>query len=196
MTASEVLEVVLRDEVFYRSSGGGVTASGGEPLAHPPFLRELFALAGDHGIHRAVETCGHVPWENFETVRSCTDLFLYDVKHMDPAVHLRHTGSDNSLALGNLARLDGLGAGIVVRVPLIPSFNDRVEDVRAIARFALSLETRPAVQLIPYHLLGRSKYRHLEREYPMEGRGPVPREKIERLLEAARSVNPGTTLEA
>ena len=187
MTASEALAAVLKDEVFYRNSGGGVTASGGEPLLRPAFIRELFEMAGAHGIHRAIETCGHVPWESVETVLPFTDLFLYDLKHMDPGVHLRFTAMGNSLILDNLGRLDESGAEIVVRVPLIPAFNDGVEDVRAIARFTMSLKSRPGIELLPYHVLGRSKYHHLVKEYPMETLG--------RLTEAAREINPNTTLE-
>jgi len=195
MTALEALDAVLKDEVFYRNSGGGVTASGGEPLLRPVFVRELFEMAGAHGIHRAIETCGHVPWESVETVLPFTDLFLYDLKHMDPGVHLRFTAMGNSLILDNLGRLDESGAGIVVRVPLIPAFNDRVEDARAFARFTMSLKSRPAIELLPYHVLGRSKYHHLEKEYPMEGHGLLPMETLERLLHAAREINPNTTLE-
>lgn len=196
MTAAEVLDVVLKDEVFYRNSGGGVTASGGEPLLRPEFVRELFDRAGAQGIHRAIETCGRVPWENIETVLPFTDLFLYDLKHTDPDVHRRFTGTGNSLILENLGRLDGRGARLVVRVPLIPSFNDRTEDVRAIAAFTSSLRSAPGIELLPYHVLGRSKYHHLEKEYPMEGHGLLPAETLERLLEAARDINPNTTLEA
>jgi pyruvate formate lyase activating enzyme len=195
MTTTEVLEAVLKDEVFYRNSGGGVTASGGEPLLRPEFVGELFEKAGVHGIHRAIETCGHVPWENIETVLPFTDLFLYDLKHTDPEVHMRFTGKGNSLILENLGRLDERGARLVVRVPLIPSFNDRAEDVRAIAAFTSSLRSAPGIELLPYHVLGRSKYHHLEKEYPMEGHGLLPAETLERLLEAARAVNPNTTLE-
>ena len=195
MTALEALDAVLKDEVFYRNSGGGVTASGGEPLLRPVFVRELFEMAGAHGIHRAIETCGHVPWESVETVLPFTDLFLYDLKHMDPGVHLRFTAMGNSLILDNLGRLDESGAEIVVRVPLIPAFNDRVGDVRAIARFTMSLKSRPGIELLPYHVLGRSKYHHLEKEYPMEGHGLLPMETLERLVSAAREINPNTTLE-
>jgi pyruvate formate lyase activating enzyme len=195
MTALEALDAVLKDEVFYRNSGGGVTASGGEPLLSPGFVRELFETAGNHGIHRAIETCGHVPWESVETVLPFTDLFLYDLKHMGPGAHMRYTGAGNDLILENLRRLDGSGATIVVRVPLIPAFNDREEDVRAIARFTMGLNSRPGVELLPYHVLGRSKYRHLGKEYPMEGHGLLPVETLERLLHAAREINPNTTLE-
>jgi pyruvate formate lyase activating enzyme len=195
MTASEALEAVLKDEVFYRNSGGGVTASGGEPLFSPGFVRELFETAGNHGIHRAIETCGHVPWESFENILPFTDLFLYDLKHMDPGVHLRFTGMGNALILGNLRRLDESGAGIVVRIPLIPAFNDKVEDVRAIARFTMSLKNSPGIELLPYHVLGRSKYHHLEKEYPMEGHGLLPMDTLSRLVNAAREINPNTTLE-
>ena len=162
MTALEALDAVLKDELFYRNSGGGVTASGGEPLLRPVFVRELFEMAGAHGIHRAIETCGHVPWESVETVLPFTDLFLYDLKHIDPGVHLRFTAMGNSLILDNLGRLDESGAGI---------------------------------ELLPYHVLGRSKYHHLEKEYPMEGHGLLPMKTLERLLSASREINPNTTLE-
>jgi pyruvate formate lyase activating enzyme len=195
MQADEVAEEVLKDEVFFRNSGGGVTVSGGSPLIYPDFVKALFENLVKHGIHTAVETCGAVPWEHFEKVFGCTSLFLYDVKHMSSEIHEKYTGRGNQLTLENLQKLDQAGAHIIVRVPVIPTFNNNVDDIAAIARFTMELSTKPAVHLLPYHTLGRSKYLHLQREYPLERQGLLLVQDLEELEKTAREINPRTTLE-
>ena len=195
MYANEVAEEVLKDEVFFRNSGGGVTVSGGSPLIYPDFVRELFEIMSLHGIHRAAETCGAVTWSSFEKVLDHTSLFLYDVKHMNSKMHKKFTGRDNELILENLKKLDQRGASIIIRVPVIPTFNDNTDDIADIARFAMELCTKPAIQLLPYHTLGRSKYIHLEREYPLERQGLLRVQVLEELKKTAVEINPRTSLE-
>ena len=169
MTAEEVFAKVRRDRIFYESSGGGVTVSGGEPLTRPDFVSALFSLCRGDGIHTCVETCGCVPAENVEAVRDLTDLFYFDLKLMDPEEHARHTGHDNALILENARRLAATGANILFRQPIIPSVNDTERNVAATAAFILSLG-RPDVslQLMPYHRLGSSKYAALDMPYTLE----------------------------
>ena len=195
MDVGHVVDEVLKDEIFYRNSGGGVTVSGGSPLVYPDFVAELFRTLKDHAVHTAVETCGAVPWSHFEKVLGLTDLFLYDLKHMDSEIHEAHTGSRNERILENLTRLDGTGVEIIVRIPVIPSFNDTRESIAAIAGFTMTLSSKPPVQLLPYHTLGRSKYHHLEREYPLERQGLLLVSALEDLERTAREINPRTTLE-
>jgi pyruvate formate lyase activating enzyme len=127
----------------------------------------LLTLARAAGIATAMETSGHAPWEVFELLAPLIDLFLYDVKHMDSEIHRRHTGVDNGRILENLRRLSAHGAGIRVRVPLIPGFNADGESVAAIARFVRGLPGEvQGVDLLPYHSMGRAKYEALGREYP------------------------------
>jgi pyruvate formate lyase activating enzyme len=169
MTVEEVLSIVVRDEVFYRHSQGGVTASGGEPLLHAQFLAALFGCCASRGINTAVETCGNVPWERFEQILRVTDLFLYDLKHMDLEKHRKYTGVPNTLILDNLRALGRSGKEIVVRVPFVPGFNDTLAEIAAIADFVSSLGGTREMHLLPFHRLGISKYRKLEREYPANG---------------------------
>ena len=195
MTAAKVAEEVLKDEVFFRNSGGGVTVSGGSPLVHPDFVRELFEILVMHGIHTAVETCAAIRWSSFEKVRGLTSLFLCDVKHMNSKVHEDFTGKGNELILENIRKLDQAGADIIIRVPIIPTFNDNNDDIAAIARFTMELSSKPPVHLLPYHTLGRSKYHHLEREYPLERQGMLLVQALEELEQTAYEINPRTTLE-
>ena len=169
MTAEAVFDKVRRDRIFYESSGGGVTVSGGEPLTHPDFVAALFSLCRADGISTCAETCGCVPPENVEAVRALTDLFLFDLKLMDPEEHARQTGLDNSLILENARSLAAAGARILFRQPVIPGVNDTEENAAATAAFIRSLG-RPDIrlQLMPYHRMGTSKYAALDMPYALE----------------------------
>lgn len=157
MTAEEVLAEVLRDEPFYRTSGGGLTITGGDPLFHPAFTLRLLQLAKEKGLHTCLETSGCAPWETVKALAPCTDLFLWDVKETDPALHRQYTGADNGLILDNLRRLDALGAQIVLRCPVIPGYNDRSDHFASIAALANSLQHVQRIDVEPYHPLGESK---------------------------------------
>jgi pyruvate formate lyase activating enzyme len=168
MTADEVLAAVERDRVFYEESGGGVTVSGGEPLAQPEFLAELLCGCRARGLHAAVDTCGHAPWETLDRIRPLTDLFLYDLKLLDDERHRRYTGVSNALGLENLRALAAAGHDILLRVPLIPGVNDDAESVRQIGAFVTGLARPLPLEILPYHALGAAKYARLGREYRME----------------------------
>ena len=168
-TAAEVFDKVRRDKIFYESSGGGVTVSGGEPLTHADFVAELFRLCRGEGIDTCIETCGCVPQSAFEKVLPLTDHFYFDLKLMNGEKHREYTGMDNMQILANASFLAGQGADILFRRPLIPGVNDGEADIRATADFIRSLG-RPELrlQLIPYHRLGVSKYAALDIPYAME----------------------------
>ncbi len=168
VTADEVVGEVLRDAPFFANSGGGVTLGGGEPMAQPDFARAILTRCRAQGIHTAVETCGHVPWLAIGRVLPWTDLFLYDVKHLDAARHRRETGGEVGLVLANLERLVAAGASVIARVPVVPGFNDNPESILAIARLVASLRIEP-LHLLPYHRLGQGKYRLLGRDYLFTG---------------------------
>lgn len=167
-SARRLLEEIAKDRVVFRNSGGGVTLSGGEPLLHPAFVAELFRGCRQQGIHTAVETCGAVPWGHFEQVLPVTDLFLYDLKLIDPAKHERWTGAGNLAILGNARALAAGGRRLVVRVPLIPGVNDDEAEFRAIARFAAGLPGVGELHILPFHQVGSSKYDLVGREYELE----------------------------
>ena len=160
----ELLDVVLADRAFYESSGGGVTFSGGECLLYPDFLQELLQRCKENGLHTAVDTAGHVPFERLERVLPYTDLFLYDIKSMDPEVHRQYVGADNALILQNLATLLQRGAKVWIRVPLIAGVNDSEAQILAIAEFLQKNGLPERVELLPYHALGESKAQALGRQ--------------------------------
>ena len=164
---NRLLEIASRDLLFYKTSGGGVTVSGGEPLLQPEFVNEFCACLRSRGIHTAVDTAGNVPWEIIKRASDRTDLILYDVKAITPELHMRVTGSDNSQILHNLQRLCALGISPVIRVPVIPGINTG-EEMARIADFLDGLKGTLTVELLPYHRFGVHKYHQLGVKYPLE----------------------------
>lgn len=160
----DIIEEVLRDRVFYKNSGGGITLSGGEPFAQPDFTLEILRQAKDSLLHTCVETCGYVSRETLEKSVSLVDLYLFDYKETDPEKHRLYTGVDNALIISNLKYLSGAGKKIVLRCPIIPSFNDNEMHFDAIADIANGLEGIIKVEIEPYHDLGLSKYEGLGKE--------------------------------
>ena len=162
MTVEDVMNQVRRDKAFYDNSGGGLTVSGGEPLAHFEFTRELLAVAKADGIHTAVETSGFAPRGRIEALLPLVDLWLWDVK-APPSLHEKLVGCPAESILDNLAFIAARGAAIVLRCPLVPNVNDSDESLANIAHLA---ETTPGVRRIdiePYHPLGEEKSRRLGR---------------------------------
>lgn len=157
MTGEEVIKEVLKDRIFYENSGGGITLSGGEPMAQFSFTRELLVLAKKENLHTAMESCGFAPRENYAQILPFTDLFLFDIKSMDEAKHIKFTGQSNALILENLRFLDENGARIRLRCPLIPTLNDSEEELIKTARLANSLKNVEGIDVEPYHPLGVSK---------------------------------------
>ncbi|MDI9471203.1 MAG: glycyl-radical enzyme activating protein [Bacillota bacterium] len=170
----ELLDLVERDLSFYERSGGGVTLSGGEPLLQADFAAALLEGCRARGLGTAVETAGAVPWAAFERLLELVDLWLFDLKLMDPGRHREATGRDNAEIHANLERLAPLARALRVRVPLLPGLNDTEAEREAMAAFVAGLG-RPAgasaieVQPMPYHELGAGKYESLGLEY--KGRG-------------------------
>jgi pyruvate formate lyase activating enzyme len=180
VTVEEVLAEVTRDALYFEASGGGMTLSGGEPLIQPDFAYELLRRykREEKGRHTAVETCGFVEWPVIAYLAPEVDLFLYDVKHLDPAEHLRLTGQSNELILDNARRLAASGHGLVIRLPLIEGCNDRRDHLEALADFTLSLPGVRRIDLLPYHRLGEPKYRRLGKHYALEGQASLGRERV------------------
>ena len=159
-TADEVLDVVLRDLPFYKSTGG-MTCSGGEPLLQYEFAAELLEKAKSKGIHTAVDTAGNVAFERFEKVMPYTDLFLFDLKCSDDAAHMKATGAGVSLIHENLRRLSEAGATVWVRVPVIPTINNTAHEMLKIADLVKPLDGVRLVELLSFHKLGGGKYESL-----------------------------------
>lgn len=195
MSVAEVMAEVERDRLFYDQSGGGMTVSGGEPLMQPQFLLELLREAGRVDIHRALDTTGFAQTSLLLKVAQETDLFLYDLKQMDPESHRLYTGVSNELILHNLRALAEAGAAINVRIPLIPGVNDDVANLEATGAFLAALPGNLSVNVLPYHKTGLEKFRRMGIEYRMaETEEPSP-EAVEsarnRLLSFGLAVNTG-----
>jgi pyruvate formate lyase activating enzyme len=171
MTVTEVLSEVSRDRLVYEESGGGVTISGGEPLAQPVFLRELLAGCRRLGIPAAIDTCGYAPREDLLEAAALADLVLYDLKGLDEARHLDRTGVSLRPILENLKALAAIHPRVHLRIPLIPGYNDDPSELEGMAQYAEELRGPSAgasrgiraVSLLPYHRLGEDKRTRLGR---------------------------------
>lgn len=181
LTPEQVVAEALKDEHFYRNSGGGVTFSGGEPLAQLPFLLECLRQCRRHRLHTAVETCGYAGWAAIQAVSKTVDLFLFDLKHMDSETHRRLTGVPNELILDNFEGLVRQGSQLVARVPVIPGLNDDKMHLDAMADFLVRTKPGLRVDLLPYHRLGRSKYHRLGSPYVLEDLQPPAPERMEEI---------------
>lgn len=161
MAVTEVLAEVEKDRVFYDESNGGLTLSGGEPLAQRVFAAALLEQARGRGIHTCVETCGCVPPDALRAVMADVDLFLFDWKESDPERHKACTGQDNALILDNLRMLDEAGCPIILRCPIVPGVNLRDGHLQGIAALAKSLAHCRAVHVMGHHALGEGKRERL-----------------------------------
>jgi pyruvate formate lyase activating enzyme len=169
MTVAEVVAEINEDTLFYDESHGGVTFSGGEPLMQPSFLIELLTACGDLDLHRTVDTCGYAETSTLLKAAAHTDLFLYDLKHMDPAKHYRYTGVSNDKILNNLKCLSLQGAAIIIRLPLIPGLNSDAENIERTGAFISSLDGVNQVNILPYHRAAEVKYKNFGLQYETAG---------------------------
>lgn len=161
-TVDEVIRTVCKDEVFYRESGGGMTLSGGEPLLQFDFSLALLRAAKEHGLHTAIETCGYTQ-QDIAALHPYTDLWLYDIKVFPEEEHIQYTGVSNQRIFENLQRLNDLGANIILRCPIIPDVNLHTAHFEALAALATKLDRVFEIHLEPYHPLGMSKAKQLDR---------------------------------
>jgi pyruvate formate lyase activating enzyme len=205
-TDDEVVAEVLRDRVFYETSGGGVTLSGGEPALQPDFSRGILAKCKAEGLHTAIETCGNVPWGHIETLLPFTDLVMMDLKHVDTKKHRAATGAGNERILANARQLAQTRKPLVFRTPVVPGVNDTPAEIEAIAAFVRELVALRALasngngpaeiswELLPFHRLAADKYRSLGLDYRAQSLNPPPKDQMAALAEAARSA--GVTVRA
>lgn len=177
MSVSEVVGKVMRNNIFFQASGGGVTFSGGEATFQTEFFNKLVREFYDLGIHLALETSGFFEWDEVAESLALMDHIFYDLKLMDSARHLELTGQDNSLILENFRRLASLGVEVVVRIPVISGVNEDEANIEATALFVSEVFPRAAIELLPYHAYGSYKYEALNLgsrlyafETPDEGR--------------------------
>ncbi len=175
VTSQEAADILLEDRAFYQTSGGGITLSGGEPLLQPDFTAEVLRLMKQEGIHTAVDTCGLASQKTLEKMIPYTDLFLYDIKAIDPDVHRSLTGQDNAQILQNLAFLMREKKQVEIRIPYIPGMND--QEIPAMGRFLRDLDFDLPIRVLPYHPYAASKYTAIGRTYTMPDiKRPAPQE--------------------
>ena len=166
-TVDDVWKVVRRDRDYYEESGGGVTASGGEPLAQADFVVEIFSKLHEEGIHTCLDTTGFASKETLDKVLPLTDLVLFDLKHMDSKKHEEVVGVPTEPIHENLRRIVDAGVEVTIRIPYIPGFNDDDENMKATAEFVKEVAPNSKVNILPYHEYGRNKYESVGMEYAM-----------------------------
>ena len=187
-TPEALLAELQKDAVFYETSGGGVTLSGGEPMAQAEFVTELCKLVDGAGLHLALDTCGAAPWAAYEALLPYLDLVLYDLKIRDPGRHRAATGADNAQILDNARRLAAAGMPLWIRTPLIPGYTAGEDNLTALAAFIH--DELPTVQrwdLLAYTNLGEPKYRRLDRPYALAGTPLPARAEVEALHALAQA---------
>jgi pyruvate formate lyase activating enzyme len=178
MEVDRLVETLLRDAHFYEESGGGVTFSGGEPLMQVEGLLQLLEACKMHGIHTCVDTSGYASWEQFERIVPLTDLFLFDLKNMDPELHRKYTGMDNGPILSNADKLLEKGATLIFRIPVIPGINTTSTEVTGMVSFLKERAKKMSeVHLLPYHRIAENKYRRLQMEQDLAD-VPEPDERM------------------
>ncbi len=183
VTVREVLAEAQKDKPYYARSGGGLTLSGGEAFCQPDFAFALLKAAHDEGYNTAVETAGFYPFKNIEKSLPYIDNVLMDIKCVNSEKHKEFIGRPNELILENAKKISAAAKNMVVRVPVIPGFNDSEEEILRIARFAASLQNVKEVHLLPYHRLGSDKYAGLGRQYLLEAIEPPGAAKMNYLKE-------------
>ena len=186
---AQVVHAIEKDEVFYFRSGGGVTLSGGEPTAQPEFAQAILAACNQRAIHTAMETCGHVSWSVFEPLLRRLDLVYIDIKHSDADLHAQLTGVPNDVILENLRRVDARcrHTRLIVRVPVIPGFNDDVKTIEAIGALGRQLDRLERIELLPFHRYGSHVYAALGKPYAFEGANLIEAGHLQKLAHIIRS---------
>jgi glycyl-radical enzyme activating protein len=166
-TVAEVMEIVLRDRIFYEQSGGGLTITGGEPMLQAEFTLALLQAARAEGLHTCLDTSGWASRRAFKQVLPYVDLFLFDYKATDPTSHQKLTGVSNELILSNFDFLARQGASIRLRCPLIPGINDTREHLQGIVRLHQRYPSLDGIDLMAYHNIGNAKYERYGLENPL-----------------------------
>jgi len=183
-SVDNLVDIAIKERVFFEHSGGGVTFSGGEPMMQHEFLKASLAAMREAGIHTVVDTSGMASENQFREIIPLTSLFLYDIKFVDDEKHSRYTGASNRQILNNYSYLIGSGARMITRIPVIPGFNDDDSSIRDIREFiGINLASNMiGVDLLPFHRIGSSKYRRFGIEYRM---GDAEQLSSERMQEIA-----------
>lgn len=167
ISSEELLKEILKDKLFFNESKGGVTFSGGEPLMQADFLIDVLKKSKDNNLHTCVDTCGYGNSDNLKEIAKYTDLFLFDLKHLNSRLHKQYTGVNNVLILKNLKMLIDLNKEIIIRLPLIEGINDSAEHIEEIKNLIKSFNKKIELNILPYHSIGKEKYKNLEMDNPL-----------------------------
>lgn len=180
-TVSELMEIIEEDKMFYDTSGGGVTLGGGEVTMQSEFAANLLMVCKQEGINTAIETCGYAKLESMLQVAEFTDLFLFDLKHIDPERHYQLTGVRNERILENLKELLHRRYNVKVRMPLLKGINDNQDEIERVIAFLMPFrdyKNFKGIDLLPYHKLGVNKYTQLGMDYPIDGDPSLSSEEL------------------
>ena len=186
MTLEEVFTIVMKDENFYRNSGGGVTLSGGEVLVNSAFAIKLFEKLKDEYVNTAIETTGYGSYRELEKLAKLTDTILFDIKHMDSGKHKKYTAVSNEIILENLTKLSKWHKKIIMRFPFIKGINDDEKNIHETAKFLKKLNLLE-VNILPYHTMGLEKYKKLRMLYPMKTLEKHTQEELDNALKIMKS---------
>lgn len=177
-SVDEIVETCLQDIDFYEESGGGVTISGGEGMSQPEFLKNLISELHKHNIHVAIETTGYIEKNTFKELAEMLDLLLFDVKHYDSDKHFEGTEVHNELIIENLKWAIENKIEVLPRIPVIPGFNNSIEDAEGLSKLLVSVGAKK-VQLLPFHQFGEKKYELLGRDYKLKNIKALQKEDLE-----------------
>ncbi|MEI3502747.1 MAG: glycyl-radical enzyme activating protein [Anaerovoracaceae bacterium] len=184
VTVREMMELIEKDRIFYTNSGGGVTVGGGEPAMQHGFVEELLKACRESHIHTAIETCGYGRWQDICGMFDNADQIFFDLKAIDPELHRRLTGVSNELILHNAEQAAVRGKDVIFRIPLIPGCNDSLTNIEETGIFVGGLSgngRNVSIEILPYHDLGRDKYRWLDMDYGLEDTGKPDATQVEEL---------------
>lgn len=180
---------LARDRIFYEETGGGVTFSGGEAALQWKFVTETAKLLKEMGISSALDTAGDVPWETMDAVSDQMEYVLYDVKTFDGEMHRKCTGRSNERILDNLRRLAAKGQKLIIRMVVVPEYNDELSDVEKRMKLVKDLgDVVERVDILPYHTLGKGKYQRLGMSYPIDGKGEITAAYWEKFRRLAKGI--------
>lgn len=191
MRVRDVMLEIEKDRPFYKKTGGGVTFSGGEPLSQADFLISILKSCKKNHIHTALETCGYADPRSLLEASKYLDLIYFDIKQLDPEKHRLLTGVSNEMILGNLKKLDAASVPVVVRVPIVPGYNDSIDFIQAVAGLCAQLRPIKRIELLAYHNLGSGKYASINRKYHLGDLKKPDKQTIEKLAEVANSIAAG-----
>ena len=187
ITVKDLMAELEKDRMYYQRSGGGITLSGGEAMAQPDFTEALLCACHDYGFSTAIETTAFADREVVARLIPHVDHVLMDIKHMDSIKHRAFTSQPNEKILSNAKYIASHAAHLIIRVPVVPTFNDTPAEIAAIARFTASLSTVRELHLLPYHRLGQDKYEGIGREYTLSHLTPPTATHMNQLKSAAES---------